>query len=53
MDALLQQTGTAELLQEKIITPLAALRDEQRQLRAREIASSKVDFFTLVRGDNE
>lgn len=53
MDALLQQTETGELLQEKIITPLAASREEQRQLRAREIASSKVDFFTLVRGDNE
>lgn len=53
MDALLQQADTAELLQEKIIIPLAALREEQRQLRAREIASSKVDFFTLVRGDNE
>ncbi|MBW1214671.1 phosphonate C-P lyase system protein PhnG [Pantoea allii] len=52
MDALLQQTETGELLQEKIITPLAASREEQRQLRAREIASSKVDFFTLVRGDN-
>ncbi|NQS85145.1 phosphonate C-P lyase system protein PhnG [Pantoea allii] len=53
MDALLQQTETGELLQEKIITPLAVSREEQRQLRAREIASSKVDFFTLVRGDNE
>jgi len=53
VDALLQQTETGELLQEKIITPLAASREEQRQLRAREIASSKVDFFTLVRGDNE
>ncbi|MEN4524814.1 phosphonate C-P lyase system protein PhnG [Pantoea agglomerans] len=52
LDALLQQPETRQLLEEKIITPLAAWRDEQRQLRAREIASSKVDFFTLVRGDN-
>ncbi|MFW0698612.1 phosphonate C-P lyase system protein PhnG [Pantoea sp. R13S299] len=52
LDALLQQPETRSLLEEKIITPLAAWRDEQRQLRAREIASSKVDFFTLVRGDN-
>ena len=52
LDALLQQPKTRQLLEEKIITPLAAWRDEQRQLRAREIASSKVDFFTLVRGDN-
>ena len=52
IDALLQQPETRALLEEKIITPLAAWRDEQLQLRAREIASSKVDFFTLVRGDN-
>ncbi|NEG63934.1 phosphonate C-P lyase system protein PhnG [Pantoea agglomerans] len=52
LDALLQQPETRQLLEEKIITPLAAWRDEQRQLRTREIASSKVDFFTLVRGDN-
>ncbi|MEG3128350.1 phosphonate C-P lyase system protein PhnG [Pantoea cypripedii] len=52
IDALLQQPETRALIEEKIIAPLAALREEQRQLRAREIASSKVDFFTLVRGDN-
>ena len=52
LDALLQQPETRQLLEEKIITPLAAWREEQRQLRAREIASSKVDFFTLIRGDN-
>ncbi|ERK17814.1 MAG: phosphonate C-P lyase system protein PhnG [Pantoea sp.] len=52
IDALLQQPETQALIAEKVIAPLAALREEQRQLRAREIASSKVDFFTLVRGDN-
>ncbi len=31
---LLQQPETRALLQEKIIAPLAALREEQRQLRA-------------------
>lgn len=53
IDALLQQPKNHALLTEQLITPLAALREEQRQLRAREIASSKVDFFTLVRGENE
>lgn len=52
IDALLQQPATRLLLQENIIAPLAALREEQRQRRAQEIAGSKVDFFTLVRGDN-
>lgn len=52
LDALLQQSSSAELIQQKIIAPLAAARQEQLTLRAREIASSRVDFFTLVRGDN-
>ncbi|WP_158784375.1 phosphonate C-P lyase system protein PhnG [Pantoea sp. BAV 3049] len=53
MDALLQQTSFSELIQQRIITPLAAAHQEKLTLRAREVASSRVDFFTLVRGDNE
>lgn len=52
LDALLQQSSSAEQIMQKIIVPLAAARQEQLTLRAREIASSRVDFFTLVRGDN-
>lgn len=52
IDALLQQRENHGLLQEQLIKPLAAQREELRLQRAREIASSKVDFFTLVRGDN-
>ncbi|HGM5493330.1 TPA: phosphonate C-P lyase system protein PhnG [Serratia fonticola] len=51
IDALLQQPASHELLQLQLIEPLAALQQEQRQLRARAVASSRVDFFTLVRGD--
>jgi len=51
LDALLQDDSTQHLHQQ-IIVPLAVLRDEQRALRSREVASSRVDFFTLVRGDN-
>ena len=50
-DALLQQPEHGERLQQQLIAPLAALQHEQRQLRARAIAASRVDFFTLVRGD--
>ena len=52
IDALLQQPENHDRLQEHLITPLAAQRAELCEQRAREIASSKVDFFTLVRGDN-
>lgn len=51
IDALLQQPGNHELLQQRLIEPLAALQQEQRQLRACSVAASRVDFFTLVRGD--
>ncbi|WP_264289091.1 phosphonate C-P lyase system protein PhnG [Duffyella gerundensis] len=52
IDALLQQPEHAPLLQENLIQPLLAAQQARRDKRAREIASSKVDFFTLVRGDN-
>jgi len=52
IDALMQQSGFQERLQRELIEPLAARRREQQQLRARAIAASRVDFFTLVRGDN-
>ncbi|AHF79067.1 Phosphonate C-P lyase system protein (plasmid) [Sodalis praecaptivus] len=52
IDGLLQQQSDALELYRRVIAPLAAEQAEQRSLRAREIASSRVDFFTLVRGEN-
>nr|WP_243466075.1 phosphonate C-P lyase system protein PhnG [Sodalis glossinidius] len=43
------RAGSGRELYRRVIAPLAA---EQSSLRAREVASSRVDFFTLVRGDN-
>lgn len=51
IDALLQIQGMDELLHKRVIAPLAALQQERRQQRAREVAASRVDFFTLVRGE--
>ncbi|QHB31247.1 phosphonate C-P lyase system protein PhnG [Yersinia canariae] len=44
--------GLNELLLNTVIHPLAAIQQERRELRARAIATSKVDFFTLVRGED-
>ncbi|WP_145498113.1 phosphonate C-P lyase system protein PhnG [Yersinia bercovieri] len=44
--------GLNELLLSTVIYPLAAAQQKRRQLRARAIAASKVDFFTLVRGED-
>ncbi|MFA3777247.1 phosphonate C-P lyase system protein PhnG [Yersinia sp. 1652 StPb PI] len=59
LDALLQLStvkgkpaGLNELLLKTVIHPLAAIQQERRQLRADAITASKVDFFTLVRGED-
>ncbi len=51
IDALLQVHGMDELLHKAVIAPLAAAQQARREKRAREVAASRVDFFTLVRGE--
>ncbi|MEC5341256.1 phosphonate C-P lyase system protein PhnG [Brenneria populi] len=51
-DALLQQPAHHALLQQRLIAPLHAGLTAKRQRRAREVAASQVDFFTLVRGED-
>lgn len=50
-DALLQQDD--EPLESSLIEPLAARRDKALRKRAEKTAATKVDFFTLVRGEDE
>lgn len=49
-DALWQQD--APRIDALLIAPLAAARDTADDLRRRETAATKVDFFTMVRGDD-
>ncbi|MEM6440202.1 MAG: phosphonate C-P lyase system protein PhnG [Pseudomonadota bacterium] len=49
-DALLQ-TDAAPILREGVLEPLQAERDAARAARAGKAAATKVDFFTLARGD--
>ena len=51
-DALLQQESWAQSLERSLIEPLAAKREAQLKKRAEETARTKVDFFTLVRGED-
>jgi alpha-D-ribose 1-methylphosphonate 5-triphosphate synthase subunit PhnG len=53
IDALMQNNHYAEQLKDQVITPLAATMAEHTELRRRQIATSKVDFFTVVRGEDE
>lgn len=52
IDALMQQPSHFQTLLETLITPLDAVRSARIAARRAEINASRVDFFTLVRGDN-
>lgn len=52
IDGMLQSGVYRQALMQRIIEPLAALKFERDQQRAKEVATSKVDFFTLVRGED-
>jgi len=51
-DALLQEKQTAELLERTLITPLAEIQQAAHADRMRDASSTKVDFFTMVRGED-
>ncbi len=51
-DAMLQQEARAESVRRKVIAVLAEAERVRRGRRAADVAASKVDFFTLVRGDD-
>ena len=53
IDALLQCPNRHDALAERIIEPLEKAERDRREARARESAATKVDFFTLVRGEDE
>ena len=52
VDALMQ-TDQAEALQLAVLNPLQAEESARRTLRAAKAAATKVEFFTLVRGEDQ
>lgn len=52
IDALLQEPQHFQTLMETLISPLEADRAARLAARQAEVNTSRVDFFTLVRGDN-
>jgi alpha-D-ribose 1-methylphosphonate 5-triphosphate synthase subunit PhnG len=50
-DALLQDESQRKDLFERIVLPVEASRRADQARRAAEVAPSKVEFFTMVRGD--
>jgi alpha-D-ribose 1-methylphosphonate 5-triphosphate synthase subunit PhnG len=51
-DALVQTQTYAAAIESKVIAPLRARLEAQRDARAKQVAATKVDFFTLVRGED-
>ena len=52
LDALLQ-TAQAPSLAEAVLAPLARAENSRRETRAAKAAATKVEFFTLVRGEDQ
>lgn len=51
LDALLQDPARRAALLREVIDPLAAGQADTRRARRAKVAATKVDFFTMVRGD--
>ncbi|MGD8563839.1 MAG: phosphonate C-P lyase system protein PhnG [Desulfarculaceae bacterium] len=52
LDALMQRPEQAAQIQQKILGPLERKRQLQAERASVESASTKVDFFTMVRGED-
>lgn len=52
IDALLDEGTNSETILQHIIEPLAAAEAKSHSMAAAETAATKVDFFTLMRGDD-
>ncbi len=53
IDALMQTSTYCVPLMQQVIEPLMATMQEQTQARREQVATSKVEFFTMVRGEDE
>ncbi|MHC0052599.1 phosphonate C-P lyase system protein PhnG [Actibacterium sp. D379-3] len=51
LDAMMQ-TGAADTVRARVLVPLAAEREQAAAARAAKAAATKVDFFTMVRGED-
>ena len=52
LDALMQQPEYAKRLEAELVAPLIAAREQARRKTATETAKTRVDFFTMVRGED-
>lgn len=53
IDALMQDDRRRDELWNQIISPLARTAEERKQREREKVAATRVDFFTMVRGEDE
>jgi alpha-D-ribose 1-methylphosphonate 5-triphosphate synthase subunit PhnG len=51
VDALVQSATHADAVEQHILAPIRARLDDARRTDAEQVAATKVEFFTLVRGE--
>jgi alpha-D-ribose 1-methylphosphonate 5-triphosphate synthase subunit PhnG len=51
-DALLQTQEHRASIEQHVLTPLRAAQQQQRALKRAQTAATRVDFFTMVRGED-
>ena len=51
LDAMLQSASSHHMVMETVVAPLAKAQQERRARASLHAAATKVDFFTMVRGD--
>jgi alpha-D-ribose 1-methylphosphonate 5-triphosphate synthase subunit PhnG len=52
-DALWQEPATRDFVEDRILAPVATRIAAEARKKAEETAATRVDFFTMVRGDNK
>src|SRR5215469_16367618 len=50
-DALMQDPARQNAIERAVVAPLAARQEAARETQAAKVTASKVDFFTMVRGE--
>jgi alpha-D-ribose 1-methylphosphonate 5-triphosphate synthase subunit PhnG len=53
LDAMGEHPATADRVAREVVAPLAAASSAAAEARAAEVAATRVDFFTMARGDPE
>ena len=51
-DALWQEAGTRDRIESLLLAPIAARLEAEDRQKAEEAAATRVDFFTMVRGED-